>query len=200
MPAVIKRILIPADVRQRPQLEQALQADGWSARAYHDVRDVEDILAGEPADAVILRGAGNVRAETELVKAVRHLAPEIFVIGLGAGRGECDTALGSESSPQEVAVAARLGAALREVRVAERRLREELKAIEEQNRSQVERIRQLEQQCRTLQEWAREAQEMAVHDELTGLHNRRYFVQAADREWERARRTNSRFALAMVEY
>jgi diguanylate cyclase (GGDEF)-like protein len=197
--ATEKRILIPADAPRRPEIERALRADGWNACAYSDVRDVESILSGGAADAVVLQCAGNSQADAELVKVVRHLSPGSFVIGVGAEGSGFDTALRRESSPEEVAVAARIGAAMREVREAERRLRERLKTMEEENRVQVERIRDLEGQCTTLETWAHAAQELAVHDELTGLYNRRHFVQAADAELERARRKGAIFALAMVD-
>jgi diguanylate cyclase (GGDEF)-like protein len=199
MQATEKRILIPADAPGRLDLERALKAEGWRACAYADVRDVEEMLAGGPAEAMVLRGAGNARAIADLVKVVRHLSPEAYLIGLGTEGGELDMALRPESSAEEVAVAARFGSAMQEVRAAERRLRERLQSAERENKAQIERIRQLEGQCATLQEWGRAAQELAVHDELTGLYNRRHFVQAADAELERTKRAGSVFAIAMVD-
>ena len=43
------------------------------------------------------------------------------------------------------------------------------------------------------------AEELSVHDELTGLYNRRYFMRVLDREIERARRASGCFAVGMMD-
>jgi len=45
----------------------------------------------------------------------------------------------------------------------------------------------------------RRAEELSVHDELTGLYNRRYFMRVLEREIERARRASGCFAVAMID-
>ncbi|MCP4615383.1 MAG: diguanylate cyclase [Bradyrhizobium sp.] len=43
------------------------------------------------------------------------------------------------------------------------------------------------------------AEELSVHDELTGLYNRRYFMRVLEQEIERARRTGGCFVVGMVD-
>jgi diguanylate cyclase (GGDEF)-like protein len=44
-----------------------------------------------------------------------------------------------------------------------------------------------------------QAQKMASTDSLTGLHNRRYFLEIADHEFERAHRYNVSFTICMID-
>lgn len=40
---------------------------------------------------------------------------------------------------------------------------------------------------------------LATHDDLTGVHNRRHFMQVVQREWERARRYQMQAALLLID-
>jgi len=40
---------------------------------------------------------------------------------------------------------------------------------------------------------------LATHDELTGVHNRRHFMDLVQREWDRARRYNTQAALMLID-
>jgi diguanylate cyclase (GGDEF)-like protein len=40
---------------------------------------------------------------------------------------------------------------------------------------------------------------LATHDELTGVHNRRYFMDVVQREWDRARRYDTPAALLLID-
>jgi diguanylate cyclase (GGDEF)-like protein len=40
---------------------------------------------------------------------------------------------------------------------------------------------------------------LATHDELTGVHNRRHFMDLVQREWDRARRYNTQAALLLID-
>ena len=195
-----KKVLIPANAPAREAVERALRNDGWQSVAYGDAREAEDALS-KGAAAVVLLGVGEQPNRVEVIKVVRRLCPDAFVVGIGDGGGDAsaDAVLRSGATPQELAVAVAAGASVREARSAERALREKLRAIEEQARVQAERILELEDQCLRLRTWARTAEEQAIRDELTDLYNRRQFMRVADNELDRARRDNSSFAIAMLD-
>ena len=199
--SVEKRILIPANSPDRGTLENVFRSEGWLPLAYEDIRQAEEVLSKAPATAILLRAPEGDERVVELAKVVRKLCPDAFVVGVGDGpsRGGPDVVLHESCTPEEVATAVRVGSALRDVKVLERALRSQLRAVEQQMQTQTERIKELEAQCSTLQAWARSAHELSARDELTGLYNRRYFLQAAESEIERARRKNSRFALGMMD-
>ncbi len=196
-----KRILIPADAPGRTELEQFLRTEGWLPLAYGDATEAESVLSRAPATAVILRTPRGESKALELVKTVRRVCPDAFLLGVGYRRakGGPDTVLNEPCSPREVVIAVRLGMAAREARTAERTVREQLRFIEEKTRAQAERIKELEATCTNLRAWAQAVQNLALHDELTGLYNRRYFIQAAEREIQRSSREGSRFVVAMID-
>ena len=195
-----KKVLIPANAPAREAVERALRNDGWESVAYGDAREAEDALS-KGAAAVVLLGVGEQPNRVEVIKVVRRLCPDAFVVGIGDGGGDAsaDAVLRSGATPQELAVAVAAGASVREARSAERALREKLRAIEAQARVQAERILDLEAQCLKLRTWARTAEEQASRDELTDVYNRRQFMRVADNELDRARRDNSSFAIAMLD-
>jgi len=197
---VERKVLIPANAPAREAVERALRNDGWQSVAYGDAREAEDALS-KGAAAVVLLGLGEQPYRVEVIKVVRRLCPDAFVVGIGDGGGEAsaDAVLRSGTTPQELAAAVAAGASVREARSAERALREKLRAIEEQARVQAERIVELEDQCLRLRTWARTAEEQAIRDELTDLYNRRQFMRVVDNELDRARRDKSRFAIAMLD-
>jgi len=59
--------------------------------------------------------------------------------------------------------------------------------------------RQLEAQLRHIQELHEQMREQAIRDDLTGMHNRRHFVEVAERELERARRHGAALSLVMMD-
>jgi diguanylate cyclase (GGDEF)-like protein/PAS domain S-box-containing protein len=59
--------------------------------------------------------------------------------------------------------------------------------------------RKLEQQLHHINELHRQMREQAIRDDLTGVHNRRYFVECAERELERARRHGNVMSLVMLD-
>lgn len=66
-------------------------------------------------------------------------------------------------------------------------------------RSLVEANRQLEVQLRHIRELHEQMREQAIRDDLTGVHNRRHFVEVAERELERAQRQGSALSLVMMD-
>lgn len=196
-----KQILIPADVPQRSELERVLQREGWHTLAYQDAAEAETALAGAPADAVVLLSANGKDRLFEVIKKIRHVCPDAFVLGVGGERAEDgpDAVLREYCTPVEVVTAVRLGADMRDARVEERRLRDQVRAMEEQANSHTARIKELEATCSNLGRWARAAEALALRDELTGLYNRRHFFQAANQQLARSRREKSRFAIAMMD-
>jgi diguanylate cyclase (GGDEF)-like protein/PAS domain S-box-containing protein len=74
--------------------------------------------------------------------------------------------------------------------MTERKLAEQsLQAANRQLEAQLERINQLHEQLR----------EQAIRDDLTGVYNRRHFVEVADNELERARRHGAPLSLVMLD-
>ncbi|KQW01269.1 hypothetical protein ASC87_15405 [Rhizobacter sp. Root1221] len=59
--------------------------------------------------------------------------------------------------------------------------------------------RQLEEQLRHIQDLHALMREQAIRDELTGVHNRRHFVEVAQRELDRARRHGMTLSLVMLD-
>ena len=138
----------------------------------------------------------------EVIKVVRRLCPDAFVVGIGDGGGDAsaDAVLRSGTTPQELAAAVSAGASVREARSAERALREKLQAIEEREReSRPSASWSSRTSALRLRTWARTAEEQAIRDELTDLYNRRQFMRVADNELDRARRDKSSFAIAMLD-
>lgn len=66
-------------------------------------------------------------------------------------------------------------------------------------RALLEANRQLGVQLRRIQELHEQMREQAIRDDLTGMHNRRYFVEVAERELERARRHGAALSLVMMD-
>jgi diguanylate cyclase (GGDEF)-like protein/PAS domain S-box-containing protein len=66
-------------------------------------------------------------------------------------------------------------------------------------RALVEANRQLEVQLRHIRELHEQMREQASRDELTGVHNRRHFVEVAERELELAHRQGSTLSLVMMD-
>jgi diguanylate cyclase (GGDEF)-like protein len=197
-----RKVLIPANAPAREAVERALRNDGWQSVAYGDAREAEDVLSkGAAAAAVVVLGPRDLPSRIEVIKVVRRLCPDAFVVGIGDGGGEAnaDAVLRSGSTPEELAAAVAAGASVREARLAERVLREKLRVLEERERAQAERIQELEDQCLRLRTWARAAEEQAIRDELTDLYNRRQFMRVAENELDRARRDKSSFAIAMLD-
>jgi diguanylate cyclase (GGDEF)-like protein/PAS domain S-box-containing protein len=63
----------------------------------------------------------------------------------------------------------------------------------------LEANRQLEAQLRHIHELHEQMREQAIRDELTGVHNRRHFIDVAERELERARRHGASLSLVMMD-
>jgi diguanylate cyclase (GGDEF)-like protein/PAS domain S-box-containing protein len=59
--------------------------------------------------------------------------------------------------------------------------------------------RQLEDQLRHINELHAQMREQAIRDDLTGVHNRRHFVEVAENEIERARRDGTTLSLVMLD-
>jgi diguanylate cyclase (GGDEF)-like protein len=59
--------------------------------------------------------------------------------------------------------------------------------------------RRLEAQLRHIHELHEQMREQAIRDDLTGVHNRRHFVEVAERELERARRHGAALSLVMMD-
>jgi len=59
--------------------------------------------------------------------------------------------------------------------------------------------RQLQEQLAQIHELNQQMREQAIRDELTGVHNRRHFVEVAERELERARGTGAALSLVMMD-
>jgi diguanylate cyclase (GGDEF)-like protein/PAS domain S-box-containing protein len=59
--------------------------------------------------------------------------------------------------------------------------------------------RQLENQLLRINELHAQMREQAIRDELTGVHNRRHFVDVAENELERARRQGAAVSLVMLD-
>ncbi len=70
-----------------------------------------------------------------------------------------------------------------------KRAEQSLQAANRQLEEQLERINQLHEQLR----------EQAIRDDLTGVYNRRHFVEVADNELERARRLGAPLSLVMLD-
>ena len=196
-----KRILIPTDAHRRMELEQVLRADGWLPLSYASHLEAEAALSKAPATAVIFLSPGNDLKPVRFVKRVRNICPNAFLLALGGQRVKegPDAVLGEHSAPAEVATTVRLGAAMLDARAVERSLREQLGTVGQQSRMLAERVRDLEKTCTSLKDWAHSAQALALRDELTGLYNRRHFLQVADKEIERARRDSAQFSLALID-
>jgi len=194
-------VLIPTDDPRRQELERVLRREGWRPLAYQDAVEAETGIATAPAKTVVLLASGDKATPVEIIKKVRHVCPDAFVLGMGSGdRAEgSDAVLSASSTPTEIATAVRFGSAMRDARAAERTLRERLHTMEKESGLLATRIKELETTCSGLEKLARTAQALALHDELTRLYNRRYFFQAANQELERSRRENSRFAVTMID-
>jgi len=59
--------------------------------------------------------------------------------------------------------------------------------------------RQLEDQLRHINELHAQMREHAIRDDLTGVHNRRHFVEVAENELDRARREGTTLSLVMLD-
>lgn len=59
--------------------------------------------------------------------------------------------------------------------------------------------RQLEDQLRHINELHAQMREQAIRDDLTGVHNRRHFVEVAENELDRARRDGTTLSLVMLD-
>jgi diguanylate cyclase (GGDEF)-like protein/PAS domain S-box-containing protein len=66
-------------------------------------------------------------------------------------------------------------------------------------RALLEANRQLEAQLRHIQDLHEQMREQAIRDELTGMHNRRHFIDVAERELDRARRHGASVSLVMLD-
>ena len=66
-------------------------------------------------------------------------------------------------------------------------------------RALLEANRQLEAQLRHIQDLHEQMREQAIRDDLTGMHNRRHFIDVAERELERARRHGATVSLVMMD-
>ncbi len=209
--SVANRVLIPDNVPGRARLERLLRDDGWQPCTYSSPGEAEQAMAESPASAILLFGPGNEPRQAQLVKQVRSSRPETIIVGIGTDRAGAETLAGADetigsdttvsanSTPEEIALAVRMGDALRREQEAADTLRQEMNSLEERIRLQTERISELESSCDELREWAASAQEMALHDELTGLYNRRHFLQVAAQELARAHRDQGRFAIALID-
>jgi len=195
-----RRVLIPSDAPARGEIERVLKEQGWQPLPYSSAGEAETSLASDAVGAVILQHAGQPTT-VEFVKKVRRVCPGALLLGMGgdAQANGPDVVLGDRCSPEEVAAALRAGTSLRDLRTAERALRDKFRALERHARTQATRIKELEASCAGLKAWGHSVSALALRDELTGLYNRRYFLQVAKQEVERCRRRDSRFALAMVD-
>ena len=197
---IVNRVLIPADTPGRVRLERVLRDEGWQPLAYGSPGEAERVLAEGPATAILLSDAVAAPVRSRLVKKFRDTSPEMVIMGAGASEAQDDAAALTESNtPEEIAMAVRMGHALRRVQTDAVSLRSQIQALEDRTRDQVEQIQRLESACENLRDAATNAQEMALRDPLTGLYNRRHFLHAAERELERARREKGRFAIAMAD-
>lgn len=189
-----KRVLIPADAPQRNRLARVLRDNGWAPFTYDDATDAAKELTHEPAAVIILRGPAGEAKVVEVVRKFRRVCPDAYVLKMGdtAARRGFDSVVSETSTPEEIARAVQVGGAMRDARAAQRALRQQVGALEDLSRTQVERIKELEIE-------ARSAQELALQDELTGLYNRRYFLQTSEQQVQRSLRENSRFAIAMLD-
>jgi diguanylate cyclase (GGDEF)-like protein/PAS domain S-box-containing protein len=66
-------------------------------------------------------------------------------------------------------------------------------------RALLEANRQLEAQLRHIHDLHEQMREQAIRDDLTGMHNRRHFIDVAERELERARRHGASVSLVMMD-
>jgi diguanylate cyclase (GGDEF)-like protein/PAS domain S-box-containing protein len=66
-------------------------------------------------------------------------------------------------------------------------------------RALLEANRRLEVQLRHIHELHEQMREQAIRDDLTGVHNRRHFVEVAELELERARRHGAALSLVMMD-
>ncbi len=196
-PIVEKRILLSAELPDRAALEILLRGDRWLPLFFRSATELEGMLSVAPATAVVVLAAGR-EAAAEAMASARRLCPDAFTAAVGSAEG-ADLSIREAATAHEILTAVQTGAQLRDARAAARVLRQQFHAIEQETLAQAARIRDLESACSTLQKWARSAQEVSVRDELTGLFNRRHFLQTAEGEVERARREGARFALAMVD-
>ena len=185
-----KRVLIPRDLPARDRVEQALRNQGWNTSAYPSPIEAEQDL--DNAEAILLFGPENEALRAELVKKIRTRSPDALVVRMGAASGEADTQLSETSTPEEIAVAVRLGRELRKAHSQEQTLRARVAELERLARERAEAIHDLRKSVES-------AQQLALYDELTGLYNRRHFMRAAQVEFERAKRENRRVAIAMMD-
>ena len=63
----------------------------------------------------------------------------------------------------------------------------------------LEANHQLEAQLRHIRDLHEQLREQAIRDDLTGVHNRRHFIDVAERELERARRHGTSLSLVMLD-
>ena len=63
----------------------------------------------------------------------------------------------------------------------------------------LEANHQLEAQLRHIRDLHEQLREQAIRDDLTGVHNRRHFIDVAERELERARRHGASLSLVMLD-
>lgn len=198
-PVVEKRILLSSDLPDRAVLDTLLRGDRWLPLYFKTADELAGMLAIAPATAVVALLAGHETEGEAALRAARTLCPDAFTAAIGPHSAHVDISLREACTPQEILVAVQIGARLRDARASERIARNQFRTLEQETLAQSARIRDLESTCDTLEKWARSAQEVSVRDELTGLYNRRHFLQAAEAEIERSRRDGARFALAMVD-
>jgi diguanylate cyclase (GGDEF)-like protein len=164
------------------------------------MQEAEREVQAAPCQAVVLRHGDGSLESLEIVKKIRDVRPETFVLGMGgAQQGGTDAFVNAKPSPGELLAVLRVSQAVQRAREAESLLREQLREIEKATQGQADRIRELEQACSELQETVQNAEAMAFRDELTQLYNRRFFLQALKQQMERSRRDGSGFALAMMD-
>ena len=63
----------------------------------------------------------------------------------------------------------------------------------------LEANHQLEAQLRHIRDLHEQLRDQAIRDDLTGVHNRRHFIDVAERELERARRHGTSLSLVMMD-
>jgi diguanylate cyclase (GGDEF)-like protein len=204
-------VLIPTDMPQRGQLESLLRDNGLEPMPYQNQADAERALAAESPVALLLSGKEHTPTQALIVKHVRSSCPDVFILDVGRETHErartvgddidalTDAILSYTSTPEEIALAIRMGETLRDVRNEADELRNRLGKLESRHTEQIHRIDRLQNACIELEEQAANARELSLRDELTKLFNRRHFLQVAEQELERARRDDGQFAIAFID-
>jgi diguanylate cyclase (GGDEF)-like protein len=203
------RVLIPRDLPQRARLERLLRDGGLEPKVYHDRAEAEQACADASPGVLLLAGETYQPVQAQLIKHVRSTCPGVFIVGMTPpprtaaseddAAARTDTLLSPGSSPEEIAVAVRLGDAVRRSRAETEKLRAELDSLQSENIEQIYRFDRLREAFAELERRADSVQRQALTDELTGLYNRRHFIHAAEQELERARREDSAFAITFID-